>query len=94
MYITEKVSLYVFNSFKKSREARRLQSKCEEKCDSGEIGEEVCPVCSKKLEFENAEADDLEFEIFIYPRCKHKYHYKCLRNWRLIYKKCAVCNVL
>ena len=93
MYLTEKISLYVLKSFKSSRESRRLKSNCEEKCDSGEIGEEVCPVCVKKLEFEDAEPDDIEFGIFIYPKCKHKYHYKCLRKWRLIYKKCAVCNV-
>ena len=40
---------------------------------------ELCPVCNENLDFQSDEdTQDIEDGVFIFPRCKHKYHLKCV----------------
>lgn len=106
IFVAEKTTLYIVQRFKRSREAK-INAKLSSKLDGveeGETGEEICPICRQKLEVENNNEqdpcqepqdgeEDIDNGTFILPQCKHKFHYKCLRKWRLIYKKCAVCSL-
>ena len=100
LYVAEKTTVYAFNCYKRSKNSTKSNEKS--KCEEGVSGEDFCPICREKFENENEngqvppnddQSDDFDKGIFVLHHCKHKFHYKCLLKWRLIYKKCAVCGL-
>lgn len=39
---------------------------------------ELCPICLEKIDLNTNEF----YRVFVIDTCEHKYHYKCLVNWR------------
>ena len=50
-------------------------NKNDEKVDKND---EICPICLEKIDLNSKNL----YRIFVIHNCNHKYHYKCMVNWR------------